>query len=370
MSTPAQRSGRDSGGAKRRLNVALQGGGAHGAFTWGVLDELLADDRIEIEAISGTSAGAMNAVVLAEGLVEGGTERAREQLEEFWQAVSRQANRNPLRNTPFDSWAQGWGAYTNQMMVMFDVAAPMMSPYQTNPFNYNPLRDLLLAEVDFDKVRGCSNHVRLFIAATNVETGQAKVFTGDDVTVDAVMASACLPALFQAVRIDGVPYWDGGYAGNPPIEPFITSCSSPDVLLVQINPVHRASAPTTARDILDRVNEISFNAPLLQELRHVEFVNRCIRRGELDPDKYREVFLHRVGGGPEFEALSASSKMNADWQFLTRLRDQGRAAMRAWLSANIEAIGVRSTLDMAPFRAADLPGGFMTDQRQGARVRS
>ena len=344
---------------RRLINVALQGGGAHGAFTWGVLDGLLADERIQIDAISGTSAGAMNAIVLADGLVEGGRERARQQLREFWRAVSDEATRNPLKDTPFEGWAVNWGAYANQFMQIFDVAAPVVSPYQSNPFNLNPLRDLLARVVDFKQVASCSNHVRLFIAATNVHTGQAKVFTGDDVTIDAVMASACLPALFQAVEIGGEPYWDGGFAGNPPIEPLITSTTSADVLLVQINPVHRNTTPHTAREINDRINEISFNSPLLHELRYVEFVNRCIRRGELDPVHYREVFLHRVGGGSEFEALTASSKMSADWEFLKRLRDQGRAAMRAWLAENFRHIGERSTMDLSPYRAADMPGGPM-----------
>lgn len=356
--------GQSERGEKRRLNLALQGGGSHGAYTWGVLDEILADGRIEIDGISGTSAGAMNATVLAGGLVEGGPDKARENLEDFWRAVSRHAYKNPLDASGFGAWSKAWGLGGNPMAAFFDFAASQTSPYQFNPFNYNPLRDVLLAEVDFAKVAACGQHVTLFIAATNVETGQAKVFMGRDVTVDAVLASACLPALFQAVRVNDVAYWDGGYAGNPPLEPFITNCASPDVLLVQINPLHRREIPTSAREIMDRVNEISFNAPLLHELRHVEFVNKCLRSGELSRAHYREIFLHRVGGGPELETLGAQSKMNADMQFLLELRDKGRAAMRAWLDENFDHIGKRNTIDIAPFRAADMPG-----KRHGAGVR-
>jgi NTE family protein len=327
----------------KRINVALQGGGSHGAYTWGVLDRLLEDERIEIEAISGTSAGAMNAVVMAEGLVEGGRGKAREQLAEFWEAVSVEARSSPIHRSVFDVLSSSWSLDFNPALAMMDMVTRVVSPYQFNPLNINPLKQMLLREVDFDRVQRCRK-MRLFISATNVFTGQARVFTGRDVTVETVLASACLPFMFQAVEIEGEPYWDGGYTGNPVLSPFFESCVSQDVLLVQINPIERRSVPTSAREIMDRVSEVSFNAPLLRELAHIEFINDCLRRGELFGRGYREVFLHRIGGGNELSEFSASSKMNAEWDFLKMLRDLGRAAAGDWLAANYETLGKASTM--------------------------
>jgi NTE family protein len=338
---------------EKRINVALQGGGSHGAYAWGVLDRLLADERIEIEAISGTSAGAMNAVVLAEGMVEGGRAKARQQLADFW---GRVGYRVPIGSTAGFNWDNGWsktiekawGLDQSPALTMFSWWTQVASPYQFNPLNINPLRDLLLREVDFDKVRGCSSCIRLFITATNVRTGQIKVFTGDEVTVDAVLASACLPTVFQAVEIGADVYWDGGYMGNPAIEPFFKSSGSADVLLVQINPIHRDEVPRSAHGIVDRLNEISFNAPLLRELRHVEFVNGCLRRGELKGGGYREIFLHRVGGGDDLTAYPASSKLEGDIQLIMALKDLGHKAMDAWLAnkENYDSLGQASTMPL------------------------
>jgi NTE family protein len=327
----------------KRINVALQGGGSHGAYTWGVLDRLLEDERIEIEAISGTSAGAMNAVVMAEGLAEGGRSKAREQLAEFWEAVSVEARSSPIHRSVFDVLSSSWSLDFNPALAMMDMMTRVVSPYQFNPLNINPLKQMLLREVDFDRVQRCRK-MRLFISATNVFTGQARVFTGRDVTVEAVLASACLPFMFQAVEIEGEPYWDGGYTGNPVLSPFFESCVSQDVLLVQINPIERRTVPTSAREIMDRVSEVSFNAPLLRELAHIEFINDCLRRGELFGRGYREVFLHRIGGDNELAGFSASSKMNAEWDFLQMLRDLGRAAAGDWLAANYDKLGQVSTM--------------------------
>jgi NTE family protein len=329
--------------AKKRVNVALQGGGSHGAYTWGVLDRLLEDDRIEIEAIAGTSAGAMNAVVMAEGLVEGGRVKARQQLTDFWEAVSVEARSSPIHRSIFDVLNSSWSLDFNPALAMMDMMTRVVSPYQFNPLNINPLKQLLLREVDFDRVQTCQS-MRLFISATNVHTGQARVFTGRDVTVEAVLASACLPFMFQAVEIDGEPYWDGGYTGNPVLSPFFESCLSQDLLLVQINPIERRTTPTTAREIMDRVSEISFNAPLLRELAHIEFINECLRRGELFGRGYREVFMHRIGGGDDLALFSASSKMNGDREFLWMLRDLGRKSAGDWLAKNFDKLGVVSTM--------------------------
>lgn len=355
---PADRAGeRPHRGGAKAINVALQGGGSHGAFTWGVLDTLLGDPRIEIEAISGTSAGAMNAAVAADGLVEGGRERARERLEDFWRKISLAASASPIRRTPLDRVYSDWGLDLNPFVAVFDLMMHTVSPYQFNPWNINPLRDLMAKEIDFARVRDC-DCVRLFISATDVRTGQARVFTGNEVTAEAVMASACLPTLFQAVEIGGVPYWDGGYMGNPVLFPFF-ECASPDVLLVQINPFHRENTPTTALEIRDRMNEIAFNSSLIKELKHVDFVNESLRRGDLAHAGLKELFLHTVDC-LAFGELAPSSKLNAEWGFLTHLRDLGRRAMAAWIDTNFDAIGKRSTMDMRPFRAVPLGNERMT----------
>jgi NTE family protein len=326
------------------INVALQGGGAHGAFTWGVLDRLLEDDRVVIEALSGSSAGAMNAAVLAEGLVEGGKPRARAQLAEFWRNVSSEALLSPIRRSAWDVMSANWNLANNPFLAAFDAFTRTISPYQFNPLNLNPLRRFLGDAIDFSRVQACTS-VRVFVAATNVETGAARVFAGHELTLDALMASACLPYLYQAVEIDGVPYWDGGFAGNPPLRPFLDNCDSSDVLLVQINPIHRPGTPTGAREIFDRMNEISFNAPLLRELEFVEFVNRALRRGDLADLGYREIFLHRIGGEGPLGDYGAASKLNGEWSFLERLRDLGRHAATDWLDAHVDDLGRRSTLD-------------------------
>lgn len=332
----------------RRISLGLQGGGAHGAFSWGVLDRLLEDGRIEIEAISGTSAGAMNAVVAADGLAEGGPAKAREQLDRFWRTVSIGALTSPVRRSAFDMVFSSWGLDHNPVLMLCDMLTRVVSPYQFNPLNFNPLRDLLERSVDFDRVRR-SHCVRLFISATNVQTGHAKVFSGNDVTLDSVMASACLPYLFQAVEIGGEAYWDGGYMGNPVLSPFFR-CQSRDVLLVQINPIQRPETPKTAREILDRVHEISFNSSLIKELRFVDYVNRAIRRGDHAERGLKELMVHMVSGCIEFESLSPSTKLNGEWAFLTHLRDLGRRAADEWLRYNFDKLGRESTLDLKPFR--------------------
>ncbi len=337
--------------APKVVNLALQGGGAHGAYTWGVLDTLLAEQRIEIEAISGTSAGAMNAVVVAEGLVEGGRERARSQLEDFWRAVSDDALASPIRRTAWDAYFSNWSLDNNPMLAFVDAMSHALSPYVLNPLNLNPLRDVLAAQIDFARVRSCRS-IRLFVSATNVTTGEGRVFTNGEITIDAVLASACLPHVFQAVEIDGVPYWDGGFAGNPPLSPFLYACKSSDVILVQINPSQRLGTPRTAREIMNRMNEITFNGALLKDMEHLEFVNAALRKGDLKGRDYREIHLHRVDGSKDFAALSASSKLNAEWDFLTYLRDLGRADASAWLERNYDSLGTRSTMLSAELKVS------------------
>lgn len=337
---------------KKAVNLALQGGGAHGAFTWGVLDRLLEDDRLEIEAISGTSAGAMNAAVVADGVMRDGPDGAREKLHGFWKAVSDAGRGSPIQRSPIDVFMGNWNLDTSPSYIFFDLFSRLASPYEFNPLNINPLRDVLESVVDFDVVRSCDK-MKVFISATNVETGRVTVFDRHGLTADMVMASACLPFLFQAVEIDGAPYWDGGYMGNPVLFPFYNACTSNDVVIVQINPITRPGTPQTAREILNRVNEISFNSSLLKEFRAIDFVARLLEDGKLDPKHYNHILVHRIEAEEEIKPLGASSKMNAEWDFLMHLFDVGRFAADSWIGANFDDLGKRSTVDIrAMFQGA------------------
>ena len=339
---------------EKSVNLALQGGGSHGAFTWGVLDRILEDGRIYIEAISGTSAGAMNAVVMADGITRGGEEGAREALRSFWTQVGKAGRFSPLQRGPVDVALGRWSLDNSPGYLFLEMLNQVASPYDTNPLNINPLRDILANAVDFERVRACKK-IQIYVSATNVETGKVAVFTRDMMTIDMVMASACLPFLYQAVVIDGSPYWDGGYMGNPVLFPFYGSESS-DVIIVQINPVERKGTPKTAREILDRVNEINFNSSLLKELRAIDFVRRLLDEGALDPDSYRRMLVHIVQAEDELKPLGASSKLNAEQSFLEHLFEIGRSTADTWLSENFDALGERSTVDTrAMFRPAGLP---------------
>jgi NTE family protein len=330
--------------APKKINLALQGGGAHGAFTWGVLDWFLEDNRFSIDAITGTSAGAMNAVVLASGLDAGGDKGARDALEAFWRAVSDQARFSPIQRSPLDVLLRQWNLDHSPSYLYFDVLSRFASPYEFNPLNVDPLRDVVKSIVDFDSVHKCSS-IKLFIAATNVFTGKIRVFSQQEVTLDAVMASACLPQLNQAVEIEGEPYWDGGYMGNPPLYPLFYETETPDVVLIQINPVERREVPRSAREIVNRMNEITFNSTLHRELRAIDFVTRLIEEGKLSREDYMKVHMHRISA-EELVPLKASSKMNAEWAFLTELRDLGRKTAKEWLDLHFEDIGKRSTIDL------------------------
>jgi NTE family protein len=329
----------------KKINLALQGGGAHGAYTWGVLDRLLGSERIEISAISGTSAGAMNAVVLADGLMVGGKTGARNALRQFWKAVNQAAAFSPMRRSPFDSLTGNWNLDYSAGYLFFDIFSRMTSPYQLNPLNLNPLRDLLTDQVDFERVRSCDK-LKLFISATSVRNGQVKVFERSSLTVDAVMASACLPQIFHAVNVDGDDYWDGGYAGNPVLYPFAYHSDSQDIVIVQINPLNCQETPRAARDILNRVNEITFNASLLQELRAIDFVARMLDEGSLDPERYRKMLIHIIADEKGFQDLNASSKMNTEWEFLEHLHNLGYRAAEEWLEVNFGRIGDSSSVNV------------------------
>lgn len=324
------------------VNIALQGGGAHGAFTWGVLDKFFEDDRLWIDAISGTSAGAMNTVVVAHGMHENGAIGARAKLEEFWTEVSRASRGSPIQRSPWANATGSWSLETSPGYHWVNFAQRVASPYDLNPFKYNPLRNVLEKVVDFDRVQKCKD-MGVFISATNVETGRVKVFDRDRITIDSTMASACLPFMFHAVEIDGVPYWDGGYMGNPPLFPFFHSSPSDDILIIQINPIERPGTPRHAADIQNRVNEITFNSALLHELRAIDFVRRLLDAGQLDETKYRRMNVHVLELCPQVAKLDASSKLNAEMAFFEYLHDTGREIAGAWLDANFEYLGVRSS---------------------------
>ncbi len=325
------------------VDLALQGGGAHGAFAWGVLDRLLEEPWLRIEAISGTSAGAMNAAVLADGHAAGGVEGARRALERFWSAVSHAAMLSPLRRTPLDVLLGRWTLDFSPAFVALDLAARLVSPYQLNPAGTNPLAEILAEVVDFGRLARAP--IRLFVTCTNVRTGQGRIFENAEVTSDVLLASACLPKLFQAVEIGGEAYWDGGYSGNPTITPLVRDCSSDDTILVQINPVERPGVPRTAREINNRANEVSFNATLLKELRMIAVLREVANPGNCEGALWARMRVHRIASAAMAE-LGYSSKLNAEWDFLVFLRDEGRRAADRFLQAHGHDLGRRSTLDL------------------------
>lgn len=328
------------------IDLALQGGGAHGAFTWGVLCRILEEDWLTIEAVSGTSAGAMNAAVLASGYAAGGREGAREALDRFWRKVSEAARFSPFQRSPLDMLLGRWTLDASPLFVAMDMMSRVVSPYSLNPSGVNPLDDILAEVIDFDAV--AKSPIKLFITATNVRTGRGRVFRNAEITPAVLLASACLPTLFQAVEIDGESYWDGGYSGNPTMTPLIEESNARDTILVQINPVERPGPPRMARDILNRLNEVSFNAVLLKELRMMALLQREAVAGAGEGARWARMRIHRIASDAMTE-LGYSSKLNAEWEFLTMLHDEGRRSAEAFYRAHSGELGKRSTLDLAEF---------------------
>ena len=319
--------------ARRPISLALQGGGAHGAYTWGVLDRLVEEESLDIQAITATSAGAMNAVAFASGCGAGGADGAREKLEAMWRAVSRASG--PLST---------YGALSPVAFAYASALQSWASPYDLNPLNVNPLRDAVADVFDFEAVE--ASGMRLFLSATDVESGHVKVFSGEEVGIDAVLASACLPQTFRAVEIDGHAYWDGGYMGNPSIFPLIYAGAPTDVLLVTLNPISRPGVPKRAGEIQERVNEISFNAALIGELRAIAFVQRLLDDGMLKAPllkKYRRLNIHSIRGGADLVDEGLRTKFDTSWRFLTSLRDKGRAAAEAWLAGDANLVGTKQS---------------------------
>ncbi|MCG8472337.1 MAG: patatin-like phospholipase family protein [Desulfobacterales bacterium] len=331
------------------MNIAIQGGGAHGAFAWGILDKILEDARIDIEGICATSAGSMNAVAMAYGRMQGGYEGARQLLDTFWKKISEVgAIFSPVKSAPWNTNGDSWNQDFNPGFALFETMTRLLSPYQFNPMNFNPLRNIVEEVIDFDVLRRCPR-TKLYISTTKVRTGKVRVFQTSEISLDVVLASACLPYLFQAVEINGEYYWDGGYMGNPALFPLLYHTESRDVLIVHINPMIREELPTTSMDIMNRLNEITFNSSLLKEMREIALATKMFEEGWIKDEHKSEIkhmLLHSIRADEKLKELSVASKFNTDWKFLTHLKELGRKAAQEWLDTHFEKVGEESTIDL------------------------
>jgi len=330
---------------KKLITLALQGGGSHGAFTWGVLDRLLEDERIEIEGISGASAGAINAAVLAHGVTAGGREGGRRALEAFWHSVGS-GTPHGLGSGPWTALNDGAARDPSPAVNVLVFLTRFFSPYQLNPFNLNPLRDLLAAQIDFERIRE-ECRIKLFVAATRVATGEPRIFPTDELTLDALLASACLPSVNHPVEIDGEAYWDGGLTANPPLRSLLYECEARDMLMVLLHPLRREGTPSTPDEIAQRLTEISFSSALASELRGIALAKKEAERalipvGRLDR-KLRRLNLHLIGSHEFMSRLSVHSRLNTESDFIEALRKEGRSRAAAWLRKNFRLIGERSS---------------------------
>jgi NTE family protein len=325
------------------VDLALQGGGSHGAFTWGVLDRLLEEPWIKIEAISGTSAGAMNAAVLVDGWSRAGAGGARAALDAYWRRVSRAAAFSPLQRSPLERMMGRWTLDTSPAYLAMDMLSRIFSPYDLNPTGFNPLRKVLAESIDFERL--ATSPIKLFITATSVYTGRGRIFRNGQITPDVLLASACLPTMFRAVEIDGEPYWDGGFAGNPTITPLVRESDACDTIIVQINPRERRDKLRKAGDILDRLNEISFNAPLMKELRMIALLRQAADPGGGEGARWARMRTHRIMSDRLAE-FGASSKLNAEWEFLALLKEEGRKSAEEFLDLHGTDVGSQSSTDL------------------------
>jgi NTE family protein len=332
----------------KRVNLALQGGGSHGAFTWGVLDALIEDGRLEFEAVSGTSAGAINAAIMLQGWSQGGRPGAQEALRRFWEQLGAMSVASPIQRTPLDRLQGNWNLDDSPGALWADLIQRTLSPWQRNPLKFDPLRELLREHFDEKAVRAC-HEVKAFIAATNVQTGKVRIFTREELSIDALLASACLPNVHDAVVIDGVPYWDGGFRGNPPIWPFIYSCDSRDVVLVEVDPPVREKVPQSNAEIADRLNEITFGGALMAEMRAIAFAQELVDKNAISGDfgqRLKHMFIHSIADPASLAPMGAVSKFNIEPEFLEHLFELGRKAATLWLASSFESVGGRSTLDI------------------------
>jgi NTE family protein len=332
---------------KKLVTLALQGGGSQGAYTWGVLDRLLQDERVEIEGISGASAGAINAVVLAHGVTVGGRAGGRQALATFWRSV---ASRTPIDLSPGVWGGAAVGRNAKPGLNALVQLSRFFSPYELNPLNLNPLRDILAEQLDFERIRS-SCRIKLFIAATQVATGNPRIFTTDELTLDALLASACIPSLNHSVEIDGEAYWDGGLSANPPLRPLLYRCEARDMLVVLLHPLRRSQFPGSADEIAHRIAEISFGSTLASELQGIalakkEAARALIPLGRLDR-RLRRLNMHLIESEEFMDGLTTMSRLDTDSGFLDALRKEGRNRTSAWLRKNFRHLGMRSSFELA-----------------------
>lgn len=331
---------------KKRLSIAMQGGGAHGAFTWGVLDRLLQEKDLIVEGVSGTSAGAMNAVSTAQGIMEGGNEGARKLMDKYWRLMSDKGRTSPFKPGFLDVLMGKYTMHNSPGFLAFDFVSKVMSPYQLNPAGTDPLKDLCEKLFNFDKLNS-NKTVKIFMAATHVYTGKIKIFSNinEELSIETLLATACLPTIHNAVMVKGDYYWDGGFSGNPAIYPLIRNCETSDVMIIKLNPTHRPRLPVTASEISDRLNEISNNLSIMREIRAMHFITELIDSGNVKPGTLKRLHVHLVEDEKVFQDLGWSSKLNTDLDFLLHLKEAGRIAGDKWLEKNWEFIGKKGTAD-------------------------
>jgi len=331
---------------KKKVSIALQGGGSHGAFSWGVLDRLMEDGRFEFEGFTGTSAGGMNAVAAVQGLMRNGNQGGRDELRIFWKKISEAGN-SSLLNTrgPIDRMMGQYTMHHSPGYVMFDYLSRIFSPYELNPLQIDPLKEIVVQNFDFEALRAFKG-AKLYLCATHVVTGQLRIFTLNELKAECLLASACLPTIHAAVKVDNDYYWDGGFIGNPVFFPLIYDCVSPDIIYIQISPTHRQKLPTTSREISDRLNEISNNSTVMREMRAINFITNLIDEGMLDKNKIKRVFMHVIKNDDAFENLGWSSKLNTEWEFLVHLFEMGRESADTWIKAHYQDVGVKTTADL------------------------
>lgn len=329
--------------AKHKIALALQGGGSHGAFTWGVLEALLADGRLEIEGLSGTSAGGMNAAALVQGLIRDGNRGGAEALERYWRGVHELGSQlAPMLLDPIGKMLGDYNLRTSMYSMMAAMIRPVLdqcSPYVLNPTNADPFRTFAEQFFDFQAIQRSDRH-RLFLAATHVETGKIKVFTNEELTIDALMATACLPTLFQAVQVEGEYYWDGGFIANPAIYPLINECTAKDIVVVQLTKARCPHVPKERQHIMERFSEITFNSCLIREIRAIYFMTRLIDEGKVRDPGIRRINLHIIRDDSLFQPLTHTSALNTDWDFLNFLRHAGHKCGERWIRESFDKLGM------------------------------
>ncbi len=331
---------------KKHLSIAMQGGGAHGAYTWGVLDRLLEEKDLAIDGVSGTSAGGMNAMATAQGIIKGGNQGARELLTEYWKLNSEAGRSSIFKPGVLDVLAGRYTMHNSPGFLFFDFISKIFSPYQLNPLGTNPLKDLVEKMFDFELIKNSEDKIKVFLSATHVYTGKITIFSNKDLCTEALLASACLPTMFNAVMVKGEYYWDGGFIGNPAIYPLIYDVEGTDIMIIKLNPTHRPKLPTSAAEIGDRLNEITNNTSIVREMRSIHFITELIDRGLIKEGAMKRLNIHLIEDEKVFQDLGWSSKLNTDMPFLKHLFDAGRVSADKWLEKNWDFIGKKSTADV------------------------